>query len=481
MAYQKISLMIKKARREVYQTLPQELRAIHAMSRISSRPKRAFSKGDINRLVNQLLRSEGIEQELQDEGLEVPNIDWGEIFLIAINQMARKYNMSPTMREDFLSDVVGDMVMGQSIITVRDTGPWRLSLTEQIEEWIRDGYNEGRIKGSLINWIKNKVANLYERWKAQRGHTDDIGFEVGSPDDEYRGRDVYENLFQLDGLSSGQMSNYHSLIRQTPEVRDIVNRITKQLERQDDALGYLWQAYMKDPAASMLDLLTIPVDATVDNRRQTVPLWQAMGYDGPDQSRQRIDYQIKKLRSHLKRMWPDIDDVLRDIKSASVKIAGGYMGNLKDQLIRIGSTRPELQNHLKPILAHLDGKVAFDGVIEDEDWDNAPANWQGYDVSMTYETVTPESAEFGEAEDRGWELEDDNYETLSDVVRSFRNKNWLGWSSSNPGPRDWIYSEGETDFRSGETTTYNLFIRRADGKPLSRREIGYLTREWRLR
>ena len=162
------------------------------------------------------------------------------------------------------------------------------------------------------------------------------------------------------------------------------------------------------------------------------------------------------------------------------------MSNLKEQLIKMGYTNPELRKDLKPILDHLQGKtatgkVAFDGLIEDEDWDRAPANWEGYDVSMTYETTTPESAAMGEAEDRGWVFQDENYETLQDVVQHHRNKAWLGWSSSNPGPRDWIYSESEPDYRSGADTTYNLFIRRADGKPLSRRELGYLNKEWRLR
>jgi len=312
----KVAQHIRQAQRKIYQSVPKELRALHAMLRISSEPrkKKAFSQGDITRLINQMLDRGGITKNLTEEGLAIPNIDWGKLFMVAISQMSHKLNLSNTLREEFLNDVVGDMVMGQSIMTVRETGPWKQNLMEQIEEWVLDGYNENRIKASLTSWIKNKIQNLWKRWKAQRGHTDDIGFEVGSPGDDYQGKDVYENLFNMDGLTGGQMGHYQRLIRQNPVVKDIVDRITRKLEQRDDTIGYLWQAYLKDPTATLEHLLTISVDATVDGRRQSVPLWEAMGFDGPNESRQKVNYHVKKLRKHLKTMWPDIDDILRDLK-----------------------------------------------------------------------------------------------------------------------------------------------------------------------
>lgn len=151
---------------------------------------------------------------------------------------------------------------------------------------------------------------------------------------------------------------------------------------------------------------------------------------------------------------------------------------LKKQLIRLGSDRPDLRKHLRPILASL---RTGSGVYDYEDLDNAPPNWKGYDVSITYETWDEESLEIGETDDKGWYLEDDNYETLQDVVDSVRNYNWVNWSSSNPGPRDWISSEAEVDMRSGERTTYNLFIERDDGKPLSSEEISFISKKLRVR
>lgn len=318
MAYQKISRQIKQAQRDVYQSIPKEYRVLHALVRIANaprRPKKAYSQSDITRLVDQMLKSDGVVRNLETEGLDVPRIDWGKLFMVAISQMARKYNMSQTMREDFLADVVADMVMGQSIITLRDTGAWKHSLTGYIEEWVKEGYDENRIKAVLTNFIKDKLANLHKRWLSQRGHGDDIGFEVGSPDEDYKGREIYENLFTMDGLSTGQMGSYQSLMRKNPVVKDLVDRITRQLERRDDTMGYLWQAYLKDPAASLSEIIEVPVDANIDGRRQVAPLWKAMGFDGPDQDRRKVDYHVKKLRKHLKSMWPDLDDVLRDLKA----------------------------------------------------------------------------------------------------------------------------------------------------------------------
>ncbi len=98
-----------------------------------------------------------------------------------------------------------------------------------------------------------------------------------------------------------------------------------------------------------------------------------------------------------------------------------------------------------------------------------------YTYKMTYEVVTPESAEEGDAEDRGWENEgSETYDSLEDILNDsdIRNKSWVEWSDSNPdGKRSWLISEPDQDMRTGTETTYNLWIERADGEPKSQEEI----------
>jgi len=98
-----------------------------------------------------------------------------------------------------------------------------------------------------------------------------------------------------------------------------------------------------------------------------------------------------------------------------------------------------------------------------------------FTYKISYEVVTPESAEDGEADDRGWEVEESGeYDSLEDVLNAgdIKHKSWVEWSDSNPdGKRSWLISEADQDIRSGADTTYNLWIERADGKPKSQEEI----------
>lgn len=81
-----------------------------------------------------------------------------------------------------------------------------------------------------------------------------------------------------------------------------------------------------------------------------------------------------------------------------------------------------------------------------------------FSVSMTYEVVTPESAEYGDAEDRGYEYEDRRM-SLGDVVRELHRK----------GPWDEVQvhstllraygADGDVDYRTGAETRYDLHVR----------------------
>jgi len=316
MSHNKLANHVRKAKRKVYASLPAEIRTLHALMRLASpRRKRAFSEGQITKLVEQMLDREGIRRELEGDGLEIPTIDWGKIFKVGVNSMARKLNLEHTQREDFLNDVVGDMIMGQSIMSLRDTGPWKRNLMEQIEDWVREGYNDNRIKASLTKWVKMKVSNLYKRWKAETGDAD-TGFQQGTPDDGYEGRDTFEDLFTLDGLSSGQLSGYYSLMRSNPAAKQLIEKIKKELNQRYDDLGMIWEAYMNNPASSMRELLKVDVTFKAGARGK-VPLWRALGFEEGDSSNPgKLGYRVKKLRKFLRNKWPDIDDVLRDLSKS---------------------------------------------------------------------------------------------------------------------------------------------------------------------
>jgi hypothetical protein len=108
----------------------------------------------------------------------------------------------------------------------------------------------------------------------------------------------------------------------------------------------------------------------------------------------------------------------------------------------------------------------------------------GYVMSMTYEVWDEEALEIGDTDERGWEVTGEKFDDLEELLRDsdVRDKSWIEWSTSGrPGRNSWINSDAEEDYRSGERTYYNLFIKRADGKPLSRDEVKHINKELGLR
>lgn len=140
-----------------------------------------------------------------------------------------------------------------------------------------------------------------------------------------------------------------------------------------------------------------------------------------------------------------------------------------------------LKQTVKLIKAKLE-KKANTVVLTEEDYENLPEEqkqqWEGYTYKMTYEIVTPESAEHGDAEERGWNEEgsepDHSLEELLDQF-DIHSNTWVEWSSSHPdGKHDWLISTDEEDYKTGNYTTHHLWIERADGKPLNEEELGYI-------
>lgn len=74
-------------------------------------------------------------------------------------------------------------------------------------------------------------------------------------------------------------------------------------------------------------------------------------------------------------------------------------------------------------------------------------------ISKTYEIVTEESAEYGDAEERGFEWEGVGY-TFRELVDEMENYDEA--SCSNLGNDFWITSEADQDFRTGDYTSYSL-------------------------
>lgn len=93
-------------------------------------------------------------------------------------------------------------------------------------------------------------------------------------------------------------------------------------------------------------------------------------------------------------------------------------------------------------------------------------------VNKTYETVTPESAEQGDAEDRGFVFEDKKMSPES-LASEIRSENYSEWSSSDK--TGWITAYDEDgDFRTGERTNYSLHFKKLDGSELTSEDYDFI-------
>ena len=89
---------------------------------------------------------------------------------------------------------------------------------------------------------------------------------------------------------------------------------------------------------------------------------------------------------------------------------------------------------------------------------------QGFRYSITYEVVTEESAAEGDAEERGYEVEDVQVDTLQDLAHEVDSYGWIEDSGR------WFDTEPQQDMHSGSYTRYSLHVKHLDGTELSSSE-----------
>jgi len=101
-----------------------------------------------------------------------------------------------------------------------------------------------------------------------------------------------------------------------------------------------------------------------------------------------------------------------------------------------------------------------------------------FKYGITYQTITPESAEHGDYEDSGWEVEE-QVENLSEILKVANSYGIYEPSSSKIIGGEWWSSIDPSGTRSyyeeGEETYYSLHIYHLDGSKLTKEETEFVT------
>jgi hypothetical protein len=78
-----------------------------------------------------------------------------------------------------------------------------------------------------------------------------------------------------------------------------------------------------------------------------------------------------------------------------------------------------------------------------------------------YSILTPESAADGDYAEHGFVFENRGM-TFGELVHEMRNYSQSSCSPRDGGTHVWVSSEGDTDYRNGEETTYSLHYSRSN-------------------
>ena len=99
-----------------------------------------------------------------------------------------------------------------------------------------------------------------------------------------------------------------------------------------------------------------------------------------------------------------------------------------------------------------------------------------YIYNITYDIVTPESAEIGDYEDSGFEIQDAEADDMDDLIHQLED---YGFAEDNrPGSLDELTFStvdavhDRAYFEDGESKYYTVFIKREDGKDFEPDEAG---------
>jgi len=75
--------------------------------------------------------------------------------------------------------------------------------------------------------------------------------------------------------------------------------------------------------------------------------------------------------------------------------------------------------------------------------------------NVTYQTVTPESSEYGEFDDSGFIVEDIEPDDIQDIISLINSYRCFDWSASNSS--GWLSSDSEViDYSTMEEIMYSL-------------------------
>ena len=281
-----------------------------------------LDKHKINDVVKKQLKKDGLDED------EIPDINWGGIFMGTANNVKRKMQIPEHKFEELVSGVLEDMVMGYN----SDTGNSIRSLSEQVRRWHEQGKDARDMRNLLGKQVADKMRTKFRYTinKVRRSPTDeniptkDIkqrGRQEDSPKDTGAGQ-VFEETMQLDESVPIAQNWMETDIMDPQEIAEKVEdreELKEGLEKLVDGLGdelkddpgsyVIWQGYKQNQGVNKLsDILDEEISYTNPETGEvyTETVADAVERFGTDPDSNSIYYLQRKLRDAIENVWDDV-------------------------------------------------------------------------------------------------------------------------------------------------------------------------------
>lgn len=301
--------ILKIGSRKVFSSLPKSLLVSHALVRLGShyrelerqRIKKAF-------LLTPSMVNRAVEQQLLKDGLRnLPKVKWEVAFVGTIRNLANRGRWSETLFEDVLSSVLGDILVGENLDS--KFGPWTSgSLGKAIAKWQAEGKTDQDIQKIMGSYVYRKSLNKHQ--DLTRGPQTGLG--QGTKDrDKGDPAGIVEEIFLMKDIDKTKANNWMSIVKETPELRILLQEISDKIESRDPKMKLLWKAYLENPDVGDLAELAKEVVRFKDSEGilRDLPLWEALGKKEPRQ----VQYEVRKLQEYLESQWPSMRKMVHEI------------------------------------------------------------------------------------------------------------------------------------------------------------------------
>lgn len=295
---------IDRERRKVYASLPETYRFVKAVRGLYKKAfNESYSKRDIEVLFNSILKTHKVDTTL--------GWNWGEEIMSSTMKVfrelqSRSRSLGKADFDDLLSHVVTTLATGTDSIGGTKYGHG------DIGQICREYLDRGKSVLDIVKLVKNRVFQFGMSWIRRQVRHNVVNEKGKSLQDSVRddsGRQLSERIVDMEGLSRTDQTELRT------DLRAILGKIEKDLERIDPALGLVWKAYMENPdVENTAKIGQENISVFVDGRQQDLALTDALnklfieGTNLKPYNDRSVYYLVTKIRTYLKSKWGDVID-----------------------------------------------------------------------------------------------------------------------------------------------------------------------------